>query len=302
MFKNTLKKKIQNNFIVFLVYNFLNQIKNNFKFNFIYKFKYNYHYIDKAKILEILKNRKKKKNSHICHIIGGGESTNISKSKISKKDFVLGCNLSALLNLKFDFYSVEFASFIKSEEPKFTVLDLVKGKLLKQKTIIIFKNILSHEIDRNFLNDNYLGKINFIKEYSWRCFNDKQLEFYVKRCLINKQKNFYQYNSTLVFLISLAYQIGFKKIVLHGLDFGGDYFFTNKIGYMSNKIKSFNELKKYQNKNISRNGIYLNHRQLNMPKIFKLICKSLNKKGVQLYAASRDSKSSKFLRVFNTFK
>lgn len=302
MNNDILKKKIQNNFIVFVVFNFLVQIINIIKFHVIFKFKYKYKYISKKKIIEILERRKKQKNSNVCHIIGGGYSFNYSINKISKKDFVLGCNLSALEKINFDFYSVEFASTKKLYEPKFTVLNLIKKKLKNQKTLIIFKNIASKEINRIFLKKYYQNNINFITEYSWRCFNLKQLQFYLKNYILKDRSNFYQYNSTMIFLILIAHKLNFKKIVLHGVDFGGKYFFSNKRYKISNQIKFLKELKQYEKKNISKNGIYLNHENLNMPEVFKIIAKYLIKENITLYSGSEKSNASKILKTYKQFK
>lgn len=302
MFNDILKKKIQNNFIVFVILNYLIQTINIFKFYAIFKFKYKYKYISKSKIIEILEKRKKQKNSKICHIIGGGYSLNYSKNKISKKDFVFGCNLSALEKINFDFYSVEFASTKKFYEPKFTVLNLIKKKLKNQKTLIIFKNIASKEINRNFLKKNYQNNVHFITEYSWRCFNLKQLQFYLKNYILKNRSNFYQYNSTIIFLILIAHKLNFKKIVLHGVDFGGKYFFSKKRYKISNQIKFSKELKLYEKKNISRKGVYLNHENLNMPEVFKIIAKYLIEENIILYSGSEKSNASKILKTYKQFK
>jgi hypothetical protein len=302
--KNLLKIKLQKFFVIFLIYNWFNEVTNYIKFNIIYRFKYKYKYLKKRDLLKMLKKKQKIKNSTICHIIGAGNSLNYSKKKISKKDFVLGCNLSALTNINFDFYTVEFASNEKFTEPKFLTSYLVKKKLLKKKTIVIFKNLTSTKIDRNFLTNNYQNYINLITDYSWRCFNNEQLEYYLKNNIFTNSKKFYQYNSTLVLLISIAYQLGFKKIILHGVDFGGRYFYSSKINELRSQIKNdhIKELKLHEKKNISKHGVYINFKTLNMPNVFKKISNILKENGTSLYSASRFSKSSKFLKVYQIFK
>lgn len=299
-YKN-LKKKIQSIFLVFLILNFLTYLKTIINYKFIFKKKIKKRIISKKKLLNILLKRKKNKLSNICHIIGSGYSVNRSKTKINTKtDFIMGCNLAALIDLKFDFYSIEFSSIDKKYEPKYTVRNIVKHKLQKEGTFTIFKNITSNKLDFSFLN-SYNNMIDFILDYSWRCFNRTQLKYYIQNYLFKKNKKlFYQYNSTLVLLISIAYELNFKKIVIHGLDFGGKYFFSDQNIIHKNKHLIYkNELNTYKNHNISKKGSYQSHKTLNMNLMFKLISSSLLKKKVTLYSATKNSASSKFLKVFN---
>ncbi|WP_027306750.1 hypothetical protein [Candidatus Pelagibacter communis] len=296
-----MKKIFQNNFIIFLIYNIFNEVIDYIKFNIIYKYKYRYTYLHKSTLFEKLKKKKKIKDSKVCHIIGAGGSLNSSIDKISKKDFVLGCNLAVLADLNFDFYTIEFASNDKITEPKHITSYLVKRKLLKNNTVVIFKNLISEKIDRNFLKKTYQKSLNFITDYSWRCFNKKQLKFYLENKIFGKTEKFYQYNSTLVLLISIAYNLKFKKIILHGVDFGGKYFYSSKVNLNIKKISHIKELKDHENNNISKQGVYTDFKDLNMPGVFKQISNILEKKGINLLAASRSSKSSKFLRVYKNF-
>lgn len=299
-YKN-LKKKILSIFFVFLILNFLTYLKTIVSYKFIFKKKIKKGIISKKRLLNILLKRKKNKLSNICHIIGGGYSVKHSKKKINTKtDFVMGCNLAALIDLKFDLYSVEFGSIDKKYEPKYTVRNIVKYKLQKERTFIIFKNITSNKLDFSFL-DTYNNMINFILDYSWRCFDTTQLKYYIQNYLLKKNKRlFYQYNSTLVLLISIAYELNFKKIVIHGLDFGGKYFFSDQNIIHKNKHLIYkNELNTYKNHNISKKGSYQSHKTLNMKLMFKLISSSLLEKKVTLYGATKNSASSKFLKIFN---
>lgn len=296
-----MKKIFQNNFIIFLIYNIFSEIIDYIKFNMIYKYRYRYTYLHKSILFKKLKKKKEIKDSKVCHIIGAGGSLNSSIDKISKKDFVLGCNLAVLTDINFDFYTIEFASNDKITEPKHITSYLVKRKLLKNNTIVIFKNLTSEKIDRNFLKKTYQKSLNFITDYSWRCFNKKQLKFYLENKIFGKTEKFYQYNSTLVLLISIAYNLKFKKIVLHGVDFGGKYFYSSKVNLNIKKISHIKELKDHENNNISKQGVYINFKDLNMPGVFRQISNILEKKGINLLAASRSSKSSKFLRVYKNF-
>ena len=296
-----MKKIYQNNFIIYLIYNIFNEIVDYIRFNIFFKYRYRYTYLHKSSLLKKLIKKKKIKDSQVCHIIGSGSSLNSSINKISKKDFVVGCNLAVLTGINFDFYTIEFASNDKITEPKYVTSYLVKRKLLKKNTVVIFKNIKSVKIDRDFLKKTYQKSLNFITDYSWRCFNEKQLKFYLENRIFGKTEKFYQYNSTLVLLISIACNLKFKKIVLHGVDFGGKYFYSSKVNLNIKKISYIKELKDHENNNISKQGVYIDFKDLNMPGVFKQISNILEKKGINLLAASRSSKSSKFLRVYKNF-
>jgi hypothetical protein len=295
------KKKIQSIFFVFLILNFIAYLKTIVNYKFIIKKKLKKKIISKKKLINILLKKKNNKRSNICHIIGSGYSVKHSKKKINTKtDFVMGCNLAALIDLKFDLYSVEFGSIDKKYEPKYTVRNIVKYKLQEEHTFIIFKNITSNKLDFGFLS-TYNNMVDYILDYSWRCFNITQLRYYIQNYLLKKNKKlFYQYNSTLVLLISIAYELNFKQIVIHGLDFGGRYFFSDKDIIHKNKHLIYkNELNNYKNNNISKKGSYQSHKTLNMKLMFKLISGSLLEKKITLYSATKNSASSKFLKLFN---
>lgn len=296
---NLIKKKVQNNFIIFLIYNLLNEIINYIKYNIIYKYNYKYIYLEKYHLLKKLKKIKNIKNSKICHIIGAGSSLNLSINKISRKDFVFGCNLVALTNLNFDFYTIEFASYPKVGEPNLITHYLVKKKLLKKKKIVIFKNLTSKKINRFFFKQKYQNHVNLITDYTWRCFNDKQLKYYLQNKILGDRKKFYQCETSLILLISIAYQLKFKKIVIHGLDLEGKYFYSNKINFFTKKINYIKELKIHEKNNISKQGAYIDFIGIDIVNIFKNLSDLLNKDKVKLYCASKFSKSSKFLKVYS---
>jgi hypothetical protein len=294
-----IKKKLQNNFIIFLIYNLLNEFLDYIKFNIIYKHRYKYIYLQKHYLLKKLKKIKKIKNSTICHIIGAGNSLNLSINKISKKDFVFGCNLAALTNLNFDLYTIEFASYPIIGEPNLITHYLVKEKLLKKKSVVIYKNLTSEKINRIFLKDKYQNHINLVADYSWRCFNNIQLEYYLKNKILDNKKKFYQYETSLILLISIAYQLNFHKIVLHGFDLEGEYFYSNRINFFTKKNNYIKELKRHEKNNISKLGIYKDFVGINVINIFSKMRDILNKNKIKLYSASKFSKSSKFLEVYS---
>jgi hypothetical protein len=299
MTRSLIKEKLKNNFIIFLIYNLLNEFLDYIKFNIIYKCRYKYIYLHKQHLLKKLKKIKKIKNSTICHIIGAGNSLNLSINKISKKDFVFGCNLAALTNLNFDLYTIEFASYPRIGEPNLITHFLVKKKLLNKKSFIIYKNLSSKKINRIFLKEKYQKYINLIADYSWRCFNNKQLEYYLKNKILGSKNKFYQYETSLILLISIAYQLNFNKIVLHGFDMEGKYFYSNRINSFTKKNNYRQELRRHEKNNISNRGVYKDFANVDIINIFNKMSDILSKNRIKLLSASKFSKSSKFLKVFS---
>ena len=94
-----------------------------------------------------------KTNKKICHIIGSGESLKQTKKIIEKNDFVIGFNFSALSELDFDIYMVEFFG-PKSKEISDIQYKVVEN-FLKKSTILIFKHLIHERNSIKYLLKNY---------------------------------------------------------------------------------------------------------------------------------------------------
>lgn len=245
------------------------------------------------------------KFSNVCHVIGSGWSLNDTINSIPQSDYSFGCNYSALclaLNFQFDLHFFEFGGPLYSD----TVKDhKALASIIKEdgNTIVAFKNIWSNKNSIKSSVFNWSDKAYFVHDILPHCIvsEDEKLEELLRIMIESKDDFIYQLGSTVVTNIVLAYKLGCKKIVLHGVDFGGDYF------YQSNEkiVSSFSWLNVFSEKP-NENTAYTNEPQKshatnngNVTLSHIIICLSnvLERKGVTLYSASKSSPLSKILPV-----
>jgi len=171
-------------------------------------------------IYNLFKNEKHK----TCHIIGGGWSLNDSIHKIKKDDFVIGMNYSALADIDFDLYFIE-QGLSDENETKIRV-EFLEKIIKKQAKYVFFKNAYgNHCIDE--IIKFYGGKVDFIRTYPLFCKNNSNASRLVSNLI--KADNIYlkQFRSTIITSLIFAINLGFKEIIIHGLDFGGKYFYES---------------------------------------------------------------------------
>lgn len=243
-------------------------------------------------------------NNKVCHIIGSGWSLNHSKHIIGEKDFVIGFNYSAFADIKFDAYFIELAG------SKLRFESIIQYMILNEAVFpytenIFFKNIWEPKNDLDMMIKFYRDRIIFIKDILLYTKDEKDAYVIVENMLQMDKIYVKQICSSVLALISIAALSGFKKIVLHGIDFYGPHFFdmsefvnrrkTELPRKKANKIKAnqVHEFKK-KHKTMTRAFIALN-------RFIYLFHKRLLKDDVILMAASKKSPSSKILPLYDFF-
>tara|TARA_X000001036_G_scaffold439804_1_gene492412 strand:+ start:3227 stop:4063 length:837 start_codon:yes stop_codon:yes gene_type:complete len=221
-----------------------------------------YSILTKSNCKSLIKSKKK-----ICHIIGSGESLNKTKSLIKKEDFVIGFNFSALSKLKFDVYMIEFYG---SNCKKISDLQLkVINDFVSDSTKIILKHYTHKRNDFKYVKENYKNKKPLIlKDILVNCYTKESHKFICKNLLL-KTTIFNQFSSSVVVAIDLALNLDFDKIILHGVDLKGPYFFQGDNSlkkYMPFDSKNYKVLKK-------KNTHQVNLGQFNLEKTLKELTK-----------------------------
>ena len=183
--------------------------------------------LTKSNCKEVINTKKR-----ICHIIGSGDSLNRSKSLIMENDFVLGFNFSALAEFDFDLYMIEFygenCKNISDKQLK------VIERFLNPSAKIILKHSLHERNDFNYLRKNYRNKkLLILKEVLVKCLSVDSHKYICKKLLL-KTGTFNQFSSSLIVALDIAFKLDFDKIILHGVDLEGPYFFQN-----NNYLKEF---------------------------------------------------------------
>ena len=111
--------------------------------------------------------------------------------------------------------------------------------LLLEKTILIFKNLWQEKNDIDLAYTTYKDKALFIRDLVIPHYNisDFTINNTIDNLLFNDEDYFRESCSSVITAIIFAKYLGFKKIVLHGIDFHGDYFF-DQVNY----VKKYSEL------------------------------------------------------------
>jgi hypothetical protein len=246
---------------------------------------------------------KLKTNSHkTCHVIGSGWSLKEGMHKIKKNDFVMGFNFAAYADLIFDFYFIELCGFSNDILKKNSVLqlNLVKNYISKNTKNIILKNLWEDKNDIELISQIYKKNIYIVKDYLLNAKGLTNKEF-VNHLLKKDDIYLKQAYSTSITCIITAFHSGFKKIVLHGIDFVGPHFFN--ISNFTNSKKIPIPTVNYRSGILSKNGkkeklIIAGPGIYGQTNIMRQLYDTLKKNGVELFTASTSSPSSQFLPVY----
>lgn len=229
-----------------------------------------------------------------CHILGLGWSLNRSKYIIGKEDFVIGMNYGALnIDIKYNIYFLEHGNISELENIRRN--ELLEKLILPKAKVVYFKNVHGmHCIDTIA---KYFGKyVTFIRNTVFVCRNIKNLKFWIRRILTIDKIYLRQYKSTIITSIVFARNAGFKEIVIHGLDFGGPYFYADE-KHVEPKYLHLIPNRENQNETVK---VHETAKTKTGAKQAILVMNDLMKKeGVKLYAATEASPLSKILKTFD---
>ena len=240
-------------------------------------------------------------NYKSCHIWGSGFSANLTKEIIkSKKDiFNIGINLSAILDLKFNFYFMENA-----QNNNLQLIDiqkrLIENLLRPAKCIVVMKNIWQEKNDFDLALNTFKDHVSFVRDLTIPHFGDT--DTVIDECtkkLFEKDDNYFKQSCTsIVTAIIFAYNLGFKKIVLHGVDFGGGYFYDD---VAENYDKDYIPKKRWSKQSEEYNKKWRNNSSHPtsgcLIPFIKNISKLLRRNDVDLYCSTKKSPSSQYLNV-----
>ena len=236
-----------------------------------------------------------------CHIWGSGATADITKNFIlNRKDFFhIGFGFSCLLNIDFDFYFIENASK-KNQNLVTAQIKALENFVFKKNTVVAFKNLWQKKNDVDLALNSFNDKTYFIRDLIVPHYNSHNFAINntIDHLLKFDEYYFRGACSTVINAIIFAKYLGFKKIVLHGIDFHGGYFFDKS--FFTKKYAEFippNTEKIFDKKwrNIKNNHPTANCLQLILPKLRDQLNYLYN---VKLYTSSDTSGSSKYLMIY----
>lgn len=162
-----------------------------------------------------------------CHILASGWSLNHSYETIDRtRSFVIGFNFSFLKCSNPDLHFIENASikdlrfFVNTYQTYFA---LEKFNVFSNSKVI-FKNLSELKNSVRLIGALYSDRAFFIKDRHFRIFGSKGVAPVVTQ-MCAETRDLPQAVSSVVGLAVLAKMMGFKRIIVHGLDFQGPHFY-----------------------------------------------------------------------------
>ncbi len=240
-----------------------------------------------------------KHNNKVCHIIGSGWSLNESQNVIDKKkSYVIGLNYAALSRLQFDLYFMEPDYCLPEVTNRY--VNIIDDLVRLDKSSILMKNVYTCDGNKiGYLMDSYGNRVSFIHNVGISIKNRNNMKYWSKKLLKQGKKSIKQYKSTVITAIVIARNAGFKNIVMHGVDFGGKYFFD---------AEKYKHLRRYKP---AKDEVYINHEETDsllihptakarggIQYILPVIKNKFNDEGISLYCATHKSPSAKILPVY----
>lgn len=220
----------------------------------------------------------------MCHVIASGYSAidAYKRGVVKENDYVIGFNFAAFLPYRFDFYFCEDNSHDDDYGFECTKEQLLLlNKCRNNISNLFFKNIYSSKCDCfELLNKSSIN---------YSIVLDKQVYTEIIDKLFAKPKILMpQYYTTTITATMLAYHAGFRKIVIHGLDFGGDYLFQ------SEELQKRIEMDAPLRLDVKANSTYNSKQEWIWPKLIK----KFSKKNIKIYCASQDSRFKEYAELY----
>ncbi len=246
---------------------------------------------------EVLSLSSSAKKSDTAHIIGSGWSLKHSIEKIPAQDFVMGFNYAALAPIKFDMYFIEFAGkgVLKTMNNQ---LALLAKYVIPDQTLLYFKNTWE---DKNDLEHMRLlvNEVKYVKDVLVPCLSPEMLEISLRTCIENKSEFIYQYASTAITLALIAYHCDFKNVVLHGVDFSGQYFFELPEMKCREKYVPDGSVGEHYKKTNGMNSVHITSASpIGMKEALPILRNLFGERGLRLMSACTESPSSISLPVY----
>jgi len=209
----------------------------------------------------------------------------------------MGFNFAALCGIHFDMYFTEFGD-PNTQEVAMKQRNLMDDYLLPGCNHIYFKNLNNQKNDLLFANQFYGQRIKFVRDIILPCAFPVGMDGVMEKLLSDEDSFFFQYGSSVLTLVGVARRLGFKEIVIHGVDFGGPYFFDSeayrgKSKYRPDKVTGYDHAR-----NAKEDPHPTNFPGLGLKEAIAALRRVSSRFGVSLYSATYASPLSNLLPVY----
>lgn len=235
-------------------------------------------------------------NNKICHILASGWSLNESYDLIDKdSSFIIGFNFSFLKCKNPDLHFIENASLMNKNFLENTIYHYygLKSRDIFSKTKVVFKNLSEYKNSVKLIRILYSKQAMYVKDKHFRFFSKESIPG-ILDIILSEKKNLPQSISTVLSMVFLARLLGFKKIVIHGLDFYGNHFYGEDLKYAinNNSLSFSNSNEKILHKTALGNS------GVGTSDVLSELKKKLSAEGIELFSAVKNSPSSKYLNSY----
>lgn len=216
------------------------------------------------------------------HVLMPGSSVIESVGQIDSNDFVIGFNLASFLPVKLDLIFVENSNNTLYSSLQYKSCSFQAG--LGSKTLI--KNLWMKERHDKDVLMAYNEFSEFVIDVPLRPSFIAN-KFFLKKWLLNADYAYSSFMSSSFFALNYLFLSGAKEIILHGIDFGGQYFW---------EVSDFLCVEDHRLKNIKSNKIHPTEiGRLAFSKIITYLVDSLRENEVEVYAANSEGSLGKLL-------
>lgn len=244
-----------------------------------------------AGIIRDIKQRYVISESSVCHVVATGWSLNDSRSLIESEDFVIGFNDACVSGLKFDLYFQEIASWEFEAVSRHAVRQ-IDEIIIPQGSLVYFKSVWFRVNNVSFMKQVWSNRVTYVSDVDVICLDKKWLRQTIEDLFCDDPIYLRQYSTSTLTSLVLAARAGFKKIVVHGLDFGGPYFF---------EMPEFSGIDHLKPKIFPKRASGETHETAHdrgVKAALTFVRARVNAMGGELYAGSCKSPSSQFLPIF----
>ena len=180
------------------------------------------------------KNKNFAKNYNVCHIFGNGMSVMKSHRKVSRDDFVIKINTGILIPVHTNIWMTELHDkndFQTTQELEKNIELFSKLKRIVKEdnpdVTLLLKNVWFNNVSPKIYDKN--SEFFILQDFGLRPTprDEKFLRFTIKSLIFDNGNIVGQMHTSILTALILSYKLGFKKIIIHGLDGFGSHFFHN---------------------------------------------------------------------------
>lgn len=249
---------------------------------------------------QLLADQQRSRRGDVCHVLASGWSALDGLDTIAVgRDTLYGFNFSAVAALPFDLYFIEIASSAPGRIADLSELQAQLVTMLRTGQIgrLYAKNFYGGYLQPEYLCQHYGSDLAVAMDIQLPSLPQQDSEFVRRqamRALLRRRETcLVQYGSSTLTCIALAAQAGFRQIVVHGLDFSGQHFFS--AGEFDLPQDFLGRLRRYYPPvapgEFHGTGEYL-------MQLLPLLHAQLQEEGVALFAGSQRSPAARFLPVY----